>query len=308
MKGICSQSAPTITHQYFKNLLQSGKVSRWYSQNIDGLEKLAGAKVEEVSEFNSKTKSKEGSVVLLHGNLENLVCVICKHKIPFTDEILDKSKKGEWYSCKACLDRTKERKEKGLRVLREGFYRPDIVLYGENHPHAETIGEIICNDFARSSGSILLVVGTSLKVIGVKKMVKDCAKKIKSLDPLSKRLFFINKTALPRTEWKTIFDYEFIGDCDFWIKLLLNEDIPKTIDLPPTNSIASPQPVKKLPSFFTNVKNSTVARLSIDKGPNTKDEKDGKNEKENITSNVLLTTYQKRTQSYIAKCKPEKVE
>jgi NAD+-dependent protein deacetylase SIR2 len=261
LKDMCQNSKPTITHTYFKELLDTGKLTRWYSQNIDGLEKLSGVRLEEIGRDSSKPK--EGSAVLLHGNLDSLVCVICKHKVPFTQEALDQTKKGEWETCKSCIQRSKDRKEKGMRALREGFYRPDIVLYGESHPQAEYIGELIYNDISKSSSSILIVIGTSLKVTGVKKMVKDYSRKIKSVDPTSKRLFFINKAPLARTEWKTVFDYEYIGECDSWIKMLLDEHIPKTI---PTPKLPTKSP-RRLSTFFSTVKNSSTELITVKKEP-----------------------------------------
>lgn len=263
LKELCLNSKPTLTHTYFKELLDSGKLARWYSQNIDGLEKLSGVRLEEIG---NNCKPKDGTAVLLHGNLDSLVCVICKHKIPFNQESLDQSKKGEWETCKSCIQRSKERKEKGMRALKEGFYRPDIVLYGESHPQAEYIGELIYNDISRNSGSILIVIGTSLKVTGVKKMVKDYARKIKSIDPISKRLFFINRVPLARTEWKTVFDFEYIGECDSWIKLLLNEPVPKVIraisaTVPETKSS------RRLSSFFPTVKRSSIELIAEKKDP-----------------------------------------
>lgn len=202
----------------------------------------------------SNKKSTSGSVVLLHGNLDVLVCTLCKHKVPFSEELQEKSKEGEWRACEACTARSEERKAKGKRALQTGFYRPDIVLYGEPHPQSEHLGNLISDDLQRSAGSVLIVMGTSLKVVGIKRMVKDFARRIKTMEPQANRIFYINKTAPSRTDWKTVFDYEFLGECDAWIRLLTLPELPKS----PSNSALA-----VIPSFFSTVKKPVVVRKSI---------------------------------------------
>lgn len=221
----------------------------------------------------SSKKSSSGSVVLLHGNLDVLVCTLCKHKVPFTPEMQAKSKEGEWMACEACTARSEERKAKGRRALQTGFYRPDIVLYGEPHPQSEHLGSLISDDLQRSAGSVMIVMGTSLKVVGIKRMVKDFARRIKTMEPEANRIFYINKTAPSRTDWKTVFDFEFLGECDEWVRMLTLPELPKT----PSNSAPA-----AIPSFFSTVKKPAAMRLKAIKGPNNvnpKREEEGLEEK-----------------------------
>jgi len=57
--------------------------------------------------------------------------------------------------------------------------RPDVVLYGEEHRDGERVGEITRRDLMGVRPDLLLVVGTSLKVPGTKRLVRELAKVIR---------------------------------------------------------------------------------------------------------------------------------
>lgn len=71
---------------------------------------------------------------------------------------------------------------------------------------------------------MLVVLGTSLKVHGVKRVVKEFARAVHSL-PTTRirpeggkgRVVFVNKTAPPGAEWEGVFDYWVKGECDDWV-------------------------------------------------------------------------------------------
>ncbi|KDQ50080.1 hypothetical protein JAAARDRAFT_200323 [Jaapia argillacea MUCL 33604] len=65
------------------------------------------------------------------------------------------------------------------RPLRLGTLRPAIVLYDEPHPLGDEIGTIQTTDLNRTP-DLLLIMGTSLKVRGFKKLVKEFAKAVHS--------------------------------------------------------------------------------------------------------------------------------
>ena len=95
--------------------------------------------------------------------------------------------------------------------------RPNIVLYNELHPEGDYIAECIKEDIKRLP-NILIVIGTSLKILGLKKMVKDFAKIARTSS--KSLILYINKTASRSKEWESVFDYELIGDCDNWCQIL----------------------------------------------------------------------------------------
>jgi NAD+-dependent protein deacetylase SIR2 len=67
-------------------------------------------------------------------------------------------------------------------------------------------------------------MGTSLKVHGVRKLVKDFAKTVHSSSSSRKpcKVIFINKTA-PSSEWSDIIDYHVCGDTDAWTTKVTND-------------------------------------------------------------------------------------
>lgn len=83
---------------------------------------------------------------------------------------------------------------------------------------------------------MLIIMGTSLKVHGFKKLVKDFAKAVhesaplpsastsspKNAKALAGKVIFVNKTA-PGAEWDGIIDYHVVGDTDKWAERVLEE-------------------------------------------------------------------------------------
>jgi NAD-dependent histone deacetylase SIR2 len=98
-----------------------------------------------------------------------------------------------------------------------GTLRPNIVLYNEDHPESETIGRMQTTDI-RKRPDLLIVMGTSLKIPGLKKFIKEAARMIHANSKQGK-VVFVNRTA-PTKEWEKIFDYEVIGDTDDWVNIM----------------------------------------------------------------------------------------
>lgn len=211
---------PTPTHHFLKELATQGRLTRWYTQNIDCLEERLG--------LSCWSSAKEASisgntVVSLHGTLSQVSCTLCKIASSLTNEHMSNFKAGKEPTCKSCFEAALAREASGRRKLRSGFLRPDIVLYNEPHPHGDTIAEFVSADLSKQP-NLLLVMGTSLKIGGLKKMIKDFAKNMKSRNGGEKCLIvFVNKTPCSKAEWQGIFDYELVGECDKWIEVLQEE-------------------------------------------------------------------------------------
>lgn len=84
------------------------------------------------------------------------------------------------------------------------FIRPSIVLYNETSPAASTIGSISISDL-KSSPDLCLVFGSSLKIPGFKKLIKEFSKAVKSRGGLC---VFVNLVEMNTQEWKKVFDYQ----------------------------------------------------------------------------------------------------
>ena len=197
LKELIDAANPTKCHHLLKALLSSGLLARLYTQNIDGLENKLG--------FNSTGYcSKTTQAVLLHGNMDLVRCMICKSTAPFTSSIMQDYQNGNMLECIACAEKNKNRILSGRRSTSIGHYRPDIILYNEAHPQGDDISSLLSYDLAKKPDA-LIVMGTSMKVAGIKKMIKDIAKVVKlSNGPI----IYINKTKLATLDWKPTFTQE----------------------------------------------------------------------------------------------------
>ncbi|KAG6365983.1 hypothetical protein INS49_000159 [Diaporthe citri] len=104
--------------------------------------------------------------------------------------------------------------EKGKRALGVGKLRPDIVLYGEEHPESQRISDIIQHDLSLAP-DLLIIMGTSLKVHGLKTVVKEFAKAIHNKK--DGKVIFVNYTKPADSVWADTIDFWVEMDCDAWV-------------------------------------------------------------------------------------------
>ncbi|KAJ2512790.1 NAD-dependent deacetylase hst3 [Coemansia sp. RSA 1939] len=161
--------------------------------------------------------------VQLHGDLDNVVCTICHTRYPFTDELAEEFCSGAPPPCPRCKEIEVIRDIVGKRSVASGVLRPDIVLYNEAHPQGELIGELSEYDLKRRP-DLLIVIGTSLKIPGIKRMIREMSRCVHSCSARAKRAgagktIFINKDEPPRG-WDDVFDYHIAGDADDAVRLL----------------------------------------------------------------------------------------
>lgn len=215
LKEMCDAAQPTPTHHFLRELIEDKRVMRWYTQNIDGLEERVGLDTS-VTVKSETVEFKNVPVVGLHGTLAKLSCTVCKTTVEYEQH--ETLKNGSAPDCGTCKERQVQREERGQRRIKSGILRPDIVLYNEPHPQGDLIAEHLAADIARRP-TMLLVVGTSLKVVGLKRMIKDIAKAVhaNSSDGL---VVYLNKTGIQaKSEWKSVFDCELVGESDRWVDL-----------------------------------------------------------------------------------------
>ena len=192
LKKLCDEAQPNSVHRF----LTLFPKSRTYTQNIDGLEERAGMAF-------SKTDSTKG--VYLHGNLATLICQYCGSKVPFTDAEADVFRRGSEISCCSCQERRKAAEENSTRKRPVGVMHPGIIHYQQVHPDGAFIGKLADKDM---NLDMLVVIGTSLKVDGIKRLVKLFSKQA---GVIGKRIY-VNLTK-PTKEWHDVFDYFYEGDC-----------------------------------------------------------------------------------------------
>lgn len=125
------------------------------------------------------THSSIPRVIPLHGHLSTLSCSACKHEVALSGPYVDLLATGSAPICPACLSIDEARSAAGERSRGVGMMRPDVVLYGEEHKDGDRVGEITQRDLMGQRPDLLIVVGTTLKVKGTKRLVRELAKVIK---------------------------------------------------------------------------------------------------------------------------------
>ena len=180
------------------------------------------------------THSSIPRCIPLHGHLSTLSCALCSNSFPL-HPFLPLLSSGQPPLCPTCHTIDQERSELGRRSRGVGVLKPDVVLYGERHKDGDRIGEITQRDLMGVRPDLLIVVGTTLKVPGTKKLVKELSKVIK---PPSKEggskgkgkgkgkisTIFLNKE-FPGggKEWKDVFDVWCRGDIQEFVEEVKKE-------------------------------------------------------------------------------------
>ncbi|XP_046664934.1 NAD-dependent protein deacetylase sirtuin-3, mitochondrial-like [Homalodisca vitripennis] len=132
---------PNIGHYFVRLLETKGKLLRMYTQNIDGLERLAGL--------------NEDHLVEAHGGFSTASCISCGIKMD-THIVKEKIMTGKEPRCVEC----------------KSLVKPDITFFGEMLPERfMSLYEVDAID-----AELLIVIGTSLVVYpfaGLADMVPD---------------------------------------------------------------------------------------------------------------------------------------
>ncbi|KAG1866858.1 DHS-like NAD/FAD-binding domain-containing protein [Suillus subluteus] len=122
----------------------------------------------------------------LHGTLQTLHCQTCMHTFPLGNYVSSLTSGTPPY-CPECTQMEETRQLVGKRARGVGKLRPSVVLYNELHKDGEGVGEVARRDLVgcskgkgRSGVDTLLVVGTSLKVPGTKRMVREFSKAVRA--------------------------------------------------------------------------------------------------------------------------------
>ena len=113
--------------------------------------------------------------------------------------------------CNACVETDKIRTDHaGKRSHGIGRLRPRIVLYNEHNPDQEAIGAVMQADL-RTRPDAILVVGTTLKIPGVKRFVREMCGLVR--DRKDGIAVWINRNAPPK-EFDNSWDLVVQGECD----------------------------------------------------------------------------------------------
>lgn len=222
-------------HKFVRTLRDGGRLMRCYTQNIDGLEAREDLCVDLARGKGNKRRfmkkhyevprplQTQGTdfdggceVVQLHGDLDKLRCNMCSTQIKWTDEETRIFLEGAAPNCQKCRRKSAERQATGKRGLAVGSLRPNIVLYGEEHPANTLLTPLIPFD-AGSQPDVLIIMGTSLKVFGLQKIVRKFAHAVHAHKQSKGRVIFVNRTRPAESMWDGIIDYYVSMDCDDWV-------------------------------------------------------------------------------------------
>ena len=274
-----SQAAqPTSFHYLLRALDDRGRLLRVYTQNIDAIEQKSGLSfgVPEFEGKRNKSRSKQKLKVTdqpcpvpstsrlpspsvetprcipLHGTLQTMHCQICNHSFPLL-QYLPSLTSGQPPSCPECISLETTRQLVGKRPRGIGKLRPNVVLYNEAHKDGEGVGEVVQRDLigsskgkGRSGADLLLVVGTSLRVPGTKRMVREFAKAVRARgasakdessglvtpvssprrsptadeEPVPKAVYLNLDFPVPTREWEGVFDAWIQGDAQLFSEML----------------------------------------------------------------------------------------
>ena len=207
MSRLVSAAKPTAFHQMLSTLASEGRLMRLYTQNVDGID-VALPSLE--TSVPLSMKGPWPRTIQLHGGLEKMVCSKCNHLSDFEAALFDGP---EPPPCGVCVETDKVRTDHaGKRSHGIGKLRPRIVLYNEHNPDEEAIGAVVGSDL-RSRPDAVIVVGTSMKIPGVRRIVREMCGVVRGRkDGLA---VWINQEAPPvGKEFEDCWDLIVKGACD----------------------------------------------------------------------------------------------
>ncbi|KAJ7671557.1 DHS-like NAD/FAD-binding domain-containing protein [Mycena polygramma] len=186
----------------------------------------------------------------LHGTLQRVHCQICNHSFALADHLVA-LELGTPPACPECTAMEETRQLVGKRARGVGRLRPSVVLYNEAHKDGEGVGDVVRRDLlglskgkGRSGADLLLVVGTSLRVQGTKRMVREFSKAVRARgkdgagsnrpspspvtsaaeeDPPLKTVYLNLDFPVPTREWEGVFDVWLQGDAQVFAEMLQAE-------------------------------------------------------------------------------------
>ncbi|KAF7297144.1 DHS-like NAD/FAD-binding domain-containing protein [Mycena indigotica] len=275
LSELSTAASPTQFHKLLHALETRGRLLRVYTQNIDAIEEKSGLTfgIPPFQEKRQKSRTPKPApdtelafpdnvasssrlptpsgettprCIPLHGTLQTVHCQICNHSFALADH-LPAFAIGTPPACPECISMDETRQLVGKRSRGIGRLRPSVVLYNEEHKDGEGVGFVVQRDLmglskgkGRSGADLLLVVGTSLRVPGTKRMVREFAKAVRSRgkdnvggsnspsptpqageeDQPLKALYLNLDFPVPTREWEGVFDAWIQGDAQVFAEIL----------------------------------------------------------------------------------------
>ncbi|KAK5722427.1 hypothetical protein LTR15_005657 [Elasticomyces elasticus] len=175
MSRLTQDAKPTPFHHMLATMAKDDRLLRLYSQNVDGLD----TNMEPLATRTPLSKDENGKwprTVQLHGGLDKMVCTKCGAVSQLNADLFDGS---DAPLCSACETLDGLRTEFGKRSHGVGRLRPRMVLYHEQGPDETAIGTCSVEDLRRRPDAVI-VVGTTLKVPGLQRLVREMCKVVRN--------------------------------------------------------------------------------------------------------------------------------
>ena len=139
-----------------------------------------------------------------------MVCSKCNVLKPFDATLFDGPLPPP---CEVCLAHDEVRTEQaGKRSHGIGRLRPRMVLYNEHNPDEDAIGSVVMADL-RSRPDAVIVVGTSMEIPGVKRIVREMCGVVRGRKDGT--AIWINRGPPPISkDFEDCWDLIVAGDCD----------------------------------------------------------------------------------------------
>ena len=207
LSGQVAAAKPTEFHHLIAKLAAEGRLMRLYTQNVDGLE-TSLPPLQTIHPL--VNKGPWPRTVQLHGAIEKMTCSKCSQIFDLEPALFNGSVAPP---CPVCTETDKVRTDHaGKRSHGIGRLRPRMVLYNEHNPDEEAIGTVVKADL-RARPDAVIVVGTSMKVPGLKRIVREMCGVVRGRrDGLS---VWINLEPPPAgKEFEDCWDLVVEGDCE----------------------------------------------------------------------------------------------
>lgn len=220
-----ADTKPTAFHHMLARMAQDNRLARLYTQNIDCIETSLQPLITQVP---LPPKAPWPTCIQLHGSLDKMVCQKCRHLAQFDRDLFDGP---EAPACPACTETDELRTTTGQRSHGVGKMRPRIVLYNEHNPDEEAIAAVMNSDI-RSRPDTVIVVGTSLKIPGVRRLVKSLCKVVRA-KPKGIAMWINNEPPVGK-EFEDCWDLVVKGNCEEVARLAglkqWNDNTPQIFD------------------------------------------------------------------------------
>lgn len=166
LSRLTKEAKPTAFHHMLATIAHEGRLLRLYSQNVDCLD----TSIEPLATSIPLPPKRPWPVTIqVHGGLEKMQCTKCSHVAKFDGDLFQGP---EPPLCGVCKEQDDVRTRfAGKRSHGVGRLRPRMVLYNEFNPDGDAIGSVSEADLKKVPDAVV-VVGTSLKVPGVRRIVQ----------------------------------------------------------------------------------------------------------------------------------------